>query len=594
MKRQKQRPSNPNSEPRLFTLRDWLFACGLLAAIILAYLRACTGEFIWDDDANVTKNFPLRTLAGLRAIWLQPGATQQYYPLTHTSFWLDFHAWGLQPFGYHAVNILLHAASAILLFAILKRLRVPGAWLGAALFALHPVQAESVAWITERKNTLAGVFFLASLLAAIKFWLLGKTTGENSNETTAASFGPWKYYSLALIFYLCALWSKTATIGLPAVIFLLIWWRRRTIIQRDFALLAPFVIVGSIMGAITIWIEKNDLGAAGSDWQFSLAQRLYLAGRIFWFYLGKLAWPHPLMFVYPRWNIASLGAISFLPLAGALAIVLFLWTKRQSWGRPILFGIGYFVVMLFPVLGFFDVYFFRFSFVCDHFQYLASMGALALAGAGISVALNHFRHRVTLIIPALILCGLSFLMWRQTAIYHDRATLWHDTLAHNPDAWLAHSNLGSLFLQRGDTAEAIAEFQISLGIRPEDAATHNNLGGIFLKIDRLKDALEEFRTALKLDPNFAAAHVNLGNALLQSGMINEAIATYERALQLEPDDLAAHVNLGDALFHQNRAEEAAAHYQKAIQLAQDTGRTKLAQQLSDELMRQRNAHSSPH
>ncbi len=607
MKRQKQRSSYSKPEARVSPLENlclapenakWLGGLLLAVIVFLAYLRACRGEFIWDDDANVTKNLTLRGLAGLLQIWLQPGATQQYYPLTHTTFWLDYHLWGLHPLGYHLANILLHAANAILLWVILRRLQVPGPWLGAALFALHPVGVESVAWITERKNTLAGVFFLSSLLVSLKFWLPGlgaisSVEPDKSAESAKAIFGPRKYYWLTLALYLCALWSKTATIGLPAVILLLIWWRRRKVVWRDFLLLLPFVVIGTSLGLITAWVEKHNLGATGKDWDFSVMERCCLAGRIIWFYLGKLIWPHPLTFFYPRWPLPA-GALAWLPVLATTAGILILWRLRKPWARAMIFTLGYFIVMLFPVLGFFNVYFFRFSFVCDHFQYLASMGPLALAGAGIAVGLNYFQKRIFLLAPALLLFVLGWLTWQQTGIYHDRETLWRDSLARNPDAWMAHNNLGSILLQSGRTEEAVNHFRQALQIKPDDAAAHNNLGATLLKANQVAEAIVHFQAALQIEPNYAAARANLGGALLQTGQVDEAIRDYEMALQIQPDDLAAQVNLGDALFRQERVDEAVAHYQKAIEIARAGGRQNLAEQLSAELRRQQTNHPSPH
>jgi protein O-mannosyl-transferase len=273
VKRRKKPLSNPKTESRAPAAANrgygWLYGLFLLAIIILAYYRACGGEFLWDDDANVVNNPALRSLGGLRQIWLHPGATQQFYPLTNTSFWLEYHLWGLYPLGYHVTNILLHALNAILLWLILRRLNVPGAWLGAALFALHPVGVESVAWITERKNTLADAFYLGSLLVSLGFWLphLARNpqdiTGKAA-EPANTNLGPWKYYWWTLGLYLCALSSKTATVGLPVVILLLVWWKQRRWAWRDVYLLLPFMAIAGAFALITLWVEKNNLGATGA------------------------------------------------------------------------------------------------------------------------------------------------------------------------------------------------------------------------------------------------------------------------------------------------------------------------------------------
>ncbi len=432
----------------------------LLPLVLSAYLPALRGEFIWDDDYNILKSAPLQTLDGLRRIWFEPGATQQYYPLTHTTFWLDYHLWGLHPWGFHLENILLHGFTAILLWLALRRLGAHGAWLGAALFALHPVGVESVAWITERKNTLSGVFFLGSILAAVRFWrmdqlLVPRSGGGNTKDGVPQ----WKFYWLALALYLCALWSKTSTVGLPVVILLLLWWKRGGIGRRDRALALPFLALGAGMALVTIAVERNLLlvGMNGEESGFSYLQRSLVAGRALWFYLAKLLWPHPLMFIYPRWSIRATQPLAYLPVAAALAGVVMLWRSRAGWARPALFVIVYFCVMLFPVLGFFNGIFFRYSFVCDHFQYLACIGPLALAAAGITLALDRMAKAGLRLKPAAcaaLLLTLAVLTWRQSGVYRNLEILWRDTLARNPGAWMAHDNLGLFLSQTGRFEEA--------------------------------------------------------------------------------------------------------------------------------------------
>ena len=363
----------------------------MVLLVFLAYFPALRGQFLWDDDVYVTGNTTLHSVNGLWQIWFKPGVTVQYYPLTFTSFWLEYHLWGLNPLGYHVTNVCLHALSAILLWLVLRRLGVRGAWLGAAIFALHPVHVESVAWITERKNALSGFFYLGSILAGLKFWL-PKQAPLSSNVASAPvsniSHGPWRFYVVGLVLYLFALWSKTATVALPVVILLLLWWKCRKVVRRDICLLLPFLAVGMGMGLITMWVEENQVGAAGQEWGFSFVERCLVTGRMLWFYLGKLLWPHPLMFVYPRWEIHASQPTAYLPVLAAGIGLWVLWRCRSGWGRPVLCAMVYFIAVLFPVLGFFNVFFFRYSFVCDHFQYLASIGPLALAAAGITTGLR--------------------------------------------------------------------------------------------------------------------------------------------------------------------------------------------------------------
>ena len=476
----------------------------LVAVTLVAYLPALLGQFVWDDDKYVTNNLLLRSLKGLWQIWFVPGATVQYYPLTFTSFWVDYHLWQLNPLGYHLTNVLFQALNAILLWTILRRLSVRGAWLAAAIFAVHPVNVESVAWITERKNVLAGFFYLSSALACLRFWLpnLAAADGrtESGPQTTATGLGNWKFYWLALFLYLCALLAKTATIALPVAVLLVVWWKRGKMGWRELFPLAPFLAVGMAMGLLTVWVEKHFVQAAGSEWTFSFLERCLIAGRAVWFYLGKLVWPHPLMFVYPRWEIHAAQPLAYLPVLALMVVLFILWLNRKGWARPMLVALAYFLALLFPVLGFFNVYFFRYSFVADHFQYLASIGPLTLAAAGISRLFGFFKKQELALCGALVVV-LGALTWQQAGIYRNLETLWRDTLAKNPDCWLAHNNLGLLLENQG----------------------------------RIEEAMEHYHKAIQINPNFSEALNNLGVALAAKGRFDEAIENYHKAIQINPN-----------------------------------------------------------
>ncbi len=547
----------------------------LVLLVTVAYLPAVRGQFIWDDDFHVVKSAPLRSLPGLWRIWFEPGATQQYYPLTHSSFWLDYHLWGLHPAAYHVENILLHAASAVLVWRLLRRLGVPGAWLGAALFALHPVFVESVAWITERKNTLSGVCFLASLFAAVEFWLPMPTqdaTGTaKGTELPQQKHGHWKFYWIALFLYLCALWSKTATLGLPAVVLLLVWWQRRGVTWRSILLLTPFVALGLMLGLVTNSIEHRYIVQAANieEWHHSFVQRCLIAGRAMWFYLGKLIWPHPLVFVYPRWNIEREAWPGWLALAAVVFVGFVLWSKRETWARPVLVAAGAFVIMLFPALGFFNVFPFRYSFVADHFQYLAALGPLSLAAAGISSALGNLGRENAVLKPALpaaLLLTLGVMTWRQTAIYHDLETLWRDTLAHNPDSWMAHDNLGVCLSESGRFEEADGHYHRAIELRGNDQMAYYDLGLESAIQGRLDQAAENFAKCLQICPGYALGHYQLGNILTRQGNLDEAIREYTVALQADPRLALGHFNLANVLARKGRLDEASQHYEACSRL----------------------------
>lgn len=551
--------------------RDWrpLAYAGLLVLLTCAaYYPALHGDFLWDDDANIIKNMPLRSLDGLRRIWFEPGATQQFYPLTHTSFWLDFHFYGLHSTGYHVENILLHALSAVLVWRILLRLKVPGAWLGAALFALHPIGVESVAWITERKNTLSCVFFLAAIMMAVRFWLPEERPASTGSKAVAIP-PTWKFYWLTMAFYVCALLSKTAIVGMPGVIVLLVWWKRRGPTLRDFALLVPFLALGLASSLITIHIEKNNLGAGGEAFAFSVPERCIIAGKAFCFYVGKLAWPHPLMFMYPRWTLQQSNWLAYVPATAALILVVVLWLKRNSWGRPVLMAFGFFVVLLFPVLGFFNVLFFYYSFVCDHFPYVADIGLLALVSAGVTLLFQRLAKAQPFLKPAVcsvLLLGLGLLTWQQTHVYTSLDSLWRDTLDCNPRSWMAHDNVGRILSNQGKFADAAGHYQTALELHPNDYIAYNNLGLDAFRQNDSDAAIRDFSRSLSIYPDYALGHYNLGNALAVSTNFNEAIAHYQRALELDPDLVAARLTLANALFRRGEFDKAIAHYRKVIEL----------------------------
>jgi len=554
-----------------------------LLLVVIAYLPALHGQFIWDDDAHVTKCEPLRTLAGLGRIWFEPGATQQYYPLTWTSFWIDFHLWHLHPLGYHGENIVLHAVNAILVWRILRRLNVPGAWLGAALFALHPVCVESVAWISERKNTLSGLCFLLAIFAAVEFWLPRRVApaGKSADKPAIARtlFGPWKFYWLTLALFLCALGSKTVTASLPGVILLLVWWKRGRWVLKDWLLVAPFVAFAVAMSLITARIEHRFVLAApnADEWALTLPDKFIIAGKAWWFYLGKLAWPHPLIFVYPRWNLQPSQVLSYLPLAAAVVLGVCLWLKRNSWGRPGLVAAGYFTGVLLPALGFFNIFPFRYSFVADHFQYLAAIGPLALAAAGITLLLERMKNKDAVYAGCVaILAVLAVLTWLQTGIYQNLEVLWRDTLAMNPTCWMAHDNLGLYLSGTGKFDEAEMHYRAAIQIRPNDERAYYDLGLQAAIRGRLDDAILNFNKTLELAPGFAMAHYDRANAYVREGNLGEAIRDYNAVLRAMPGLMLAHFNLANALAQNGNPDGAIAEFKRTLELKPDYAPAQIA------------------
>jgi tetratricopeptide (TPR) repeat protein len=504
-----------------------VLAAVLLVLMTLAVYWPVTGcGFIWDDDDYVHQNVLLRSPEGLGRIWLDVGATPQYYPLVHTSYWLEYRLWEDDPRGYHVVNILLHALAAVLLWRVLKLLEVPGAWLAAAVFALHPVHVESVAWITERKNVLSGVFYLASALLSLRFTL---RTGEDR-------LSRWLYAG-ALVLFVCALLSKTVTCSLPAALMLALWWKRGRITWNDVRLLAPFFALGVAFGLLTIWMEVHRVGAEGATWDLTFMDRCLIAGRALWFYAGKLIWPWPLMFIYPRWEIDAGAWWQYLFPVAAAGVVAALWFARARLGRGPLVAVLLFAGTLVPALGFFDVYPMRYSFVADHFQYLASIGLITLAAAGLVTAARRCGDLGLVsagIAAGALMVTLGSVTWTHGQAFQDAETLWRTTIRENDDAWIAHNNLGTILQSGGRPDEAFHHFRRAVEINPDHAEAQNNLGGILGIQGRTDEAIVHFRRALELDPGLARAHANLGSALLTQGKPDEAMIHLRSAARLDP------------------------------------------------------------
>jgi tetratricopeptide (TPR) repeat protein len=547
-----QGPISSASKPVKVWWPDWPLALLLVFVTMTAYVPAWNGTPIWDDNAHLTKP-ELRSLDGLVRIWTQPGATQQYYPLVHTLFWLEHQLWGDWPAGYHLLNILLHCASALLLFRILRQLEIPGAWLAAAIFALHPIQVESVAWISELKNMLSGAFYFGSLLAYLKF-----------DRTRKPAF-----YAAALVLFALGLMSKTVIATLPVAILVILWWKRGKLRFRDDLLpLIPLFLLGTVAGLFTAWVERNLVGAEGSDFNYSITERVLIAGRAIWFYLSKFLWPQDLIFIYPRWQVSEIIWWQYLfPATVLLLLAILMWLSRR-WRGP-LAGFLFFIGTLFPALGFLDVYPFRYSLVADHLQYLASLGIIALVAPGIAWQLQNrqlWRHPTGYIFCGALLALLSALTWHQSAMYTDIETLWRTTLERNPKAWMAHDNLGALLLREGQVNEAIVHFQKALEIDANQVEVQANLGNALLQKGAFEEAIAHYNKALQIKPTYAEVHYNLGNALLRQGQADEAIAEYEKALEIKPDFADVHNNLGLVLFQKGEVDQAIAHYQRALEI----------------------------
>jgi protein O-mannosyl-transferase len=542
--------------PRFLAWENWFWGLLLVAATLLVYQQAWHAGYIWDDDVYVTENKLLTAPDGLSRIWFSLDSPSQYFPLVYTTFRLEHALWGLHPAGYHWVNILLHAVNALLVWRLLGVLRVPGAWLAAAIFALHPVQVESVAWITERKNVLMGLFFLLALLAWVRF-------------VEAPPSKRWRYYGLALALYALALFSKTTACTLPAALLLILWLKGTRINWRRVAEIAPFVALGIAMGLVSIWWERYHQGTRGEIFEIGLVERFLVAGRAVWFYLGKLLWPMNLVFSYPRWTVSAGNPLDYAWLLATAAAAASIYFARKQLGRGPEVAALFFVATLSPLLGFIMLYTFRYSFVADHYQYLASIGPLALAAAGITRACDSLGKKGPALKGAFsgaLLGSLGLLSWRQCGMYADSDTLWGTTLAKNPNSWMAHNNIATSLARKGRVEEAIAHFNQTFELNPHHDDAHYNLANVFRRLGRADEAIVQYEKALEINPRNALAHYNLAAMLGQKGRVDEALAHYERAVEINPRNVDAQYNLANSLMRQGRLEEAVVHYNKALEL----------------------------
>lgn len=507
----------------------------LLASALIVLAATWTSVldlgFIWDDDDYVVRNPLLDDAAGLRRIWFEPGATPQYYPLVFTSFAAERALFGDGARAHHVTNVALHLLSAFMLWTVLTRLRIPGGWFAAALFLVHPVAVESVAWITERKNVLSLAFALAATLA----WLTFDERGVARRRA----------YALMVGLFVCALLSKTVTSVLPIVFLLLAWARRGTISRRDVRPVLPLVLLSLCAGFVTASVEQRHVFKDVFTLGLQPLDRVLLAGRALWFYLSQLTLPRDIVFCYPRFVIDSNDTIAYLYPAGFVAVTILLFLLRHRVGRwPVVALLAY-AALLAPALGFVDVYPMIYSFVADHFQYHASAAFLALLAA---CACRITRGLQSVARGALAAAVLGALAWQTHGLigdYQDEETLWRATMARNPDAIMAPNNLALIEHERGDDAAALQLVTQAAEIEPVRAhpfvlaLTYYNVGWSLIENDRAGEARGWFERSIATHPSYLDAYSMLARRMLADGQREEAIATLERALAIRPDYVEA-------------------------------------------------------
>lgn len=542
--------------------------------VAAVYWPTLFNGYVSDDEVYVRGIEGLRSMGGLRDIWLRIGAIPQYYPLVHTSFWIEYRLWGIEPMGFHAMNLALHAAVSVLVWRLLIRLRVPGAWLAAAIFAIHPVHVETVAWASERKNLYSAAFALGSILAYLRFAPADAPLQAGEPAATRAT----RWYLLSLALYVAALLSKTVVVTTPAVLLVLRWWKRGRLDERDVRPLLPFFAVGLPLALLTVWIERVHVGATGASWELSAAERILVAGRAVWFYLGKLCWPHPLGFVYPRWDPDPGAVWQWAFPAAVLFVTAALLGLRRRLGRGPLAALLLFTGILAPALGFFDVYPFLFSFVADHYQYHASIAAIALAAAAASLVFAHAR-RVGRVVSVAVLAILALLAHRETHAYRDDVTLIRRNAAIQPDAWAARYRLGIALQNERRFREAIAELEEAVRLYPAFAPAHASIGINLVALGRPDEAAAAFERALAgdLDDDArAGTQLQLGNLRVTQGRLSEAARAFRAGAALSPQPAELEYSLGVVLRQLGDVEGSLAALRSSIGHSPEVAKSRYA------------------
>ena len=545
----------------------------LITGLFFVYAPMWHAGFIWDDDSYLTGNLLIRSLDGLIKLWTVPGSHPQYYPMVFTTYFLEYKLWGLSPTGYHIVNILLHGISCLLLWQLLKKIGLKGAWLAAMVFALHPVMVESVAWITERKNVLSLVFYLCGMLAGIRLLNLGsnKNPLQNKSQTTVT-------WGILLLCYVLALLSKTVTVSLPAALLVMAWWRYGRLSKRTVLLMLPLFVIGITLGLHTAHLEKVTVGAVGQDWDTSLLQRTLLAGQITWFYVGKLLYPEPLIFMYHRWAIDQTSLLQWLPTLAAIGVIGTLLVTCKKTGRGPLAAVFLFVGTLFPALGFFNVYPMRFSYVADHFQYHASLAMIVLVVCGLRQLLDRSSFQRPAVAAVIImLASLGWITYERCFAYQDAKTLWLDTLVQNPNSSIALYNLGAMAIEDDQPANALALFNMAVIAHPNRPLPYYSRSAAYKALGQKQNYLADMRRTIKRFNGYeierAQPHMILGNDAMTRKQWQEAANQSEQYIRCMPNRSAGYVMLGKACLPLEDHQRAITMLQKAIELGDSQAST---------------------
>jgi Tfp pilus assembly protein PilF len=524
----------------------------LVAAALTANLPALPGAFVWDDEVAIAKNPLVTGAASLPYIWFSADQPD-YWPVSYSTLWLEWRIWGAFPPAYRLVNMLCHALNVVLLYWLLSRLDVAAAWLAALIFAIHPVTIEAIDWIIQCKTLLATGFSLATVLLVLD----------------AHQHGRRASYWAGLATFVLAMLSKTSAVSTPVVLLALFWWRNRSLARRDVLFTLPWFAIALALGAAGVWFQKFHAIAGEVVRDDGFLSRLLIAARAVWFYLSKALFPVRLSFVYPRWQLDVTAVSSYLPLIALLALFAFLVFYRHRWPAP-LAAAGSYVALLFPALGFSNIYFMKYSLVADHWQYQALPAVIALLVGGIAwllAAAPAFEKPA--IGLAAVCCGTLFIAsFSRAAIFGggDNERLWRDTLAKNRSSHLAYSKLATLLAARGDWTQASGNFEKAVELDPADIQSRLDLGRTSYLSGKPAVAEVQFREVLRRQPKSVAALSNLALTLSAQGRTADAEATYRQALAIEPRNPGLLSALGALLCQLGRTDEGTALLEQAVAL----------------------------
>ncbi|MGI9251185.1 MAG: glycosyltransferase family 39 protein [Pseudohongiellaceae bacterium] len=575
----------------------------LFLLALVSYWEVFFAGFIWDDRVFHSAA-PIAELSGLGDIWFNLARSvpleTHYWPLVYTTFWLEHKLWGFNPLGYHLVNVLLHGAVSVVLWRLLAKMAVPGAWLIAAVFVLHPVHVESVAWVIGRKDLLATLFYLLTAT----YWLRYR---ERPTSRTLL---------IMLALFTAGMFSKSFVITLPAALLVWVWWQYGRITSRDFSRVMPLFLLALVLGAVDInhHIDKAIIQFSYEPWE-----HLIIASKALWFYPIKLLLPYPLMVMYPLWDINPANLLNWLPLLAAPVFALGLWLARHRIGRGPLAGALFYAITISPMLGFFPNVYMVFTFAADRYQYLAGTGLLVVLIAAAVTAYQHILASLTPDEPAsntrgsgaaqanvaqtaaeegdtgihsnaqeaaadtrrsnalhglvnyagkalavllLLTCGV--LSWQQTQIYRDDVTFWQDVIAHSPTAANAYFELGTALGEQGRLEEAVEAFRLDIPRSYNPVVSHTNISFMLYQLERYQESEVAARAALELDPDSQQAKDNLIATLYSQQRYEETLPLLqqiaEQSTSAEHYYRMGHIALNDL----NRPQEAQRYFLQVL------------------------------